>query len=193
MSTQAQAVANKANAQHSTGPRTEQGKAAVSTNATTHGATSKQALVKGESLTEYRQNVERFNAEFKPTTEHETVLVQLMADSAWRLRRLRPWELQLLEECSAHANPFADDEQFKKLNRAHRHIQSIERSYNRAHRELTAARKPAESEPKPAKTESTKQTQSIMKTLPVFENKWDGKINIGLKNPLPTGIGTWRS
>ncbi len=39
MSTQAQILANRRNAQNSTGPRTPQGKAAVSQNAVKHGLT----------------------------------------------------------------------------------------------------------------------------------------------------------
>jgi hypothetical protein len=191
MSSQAQILANQANAKLSTGPRTEAGKTAVSTNATTHGATSKQPLIKGESLTECQSQIEQFEAEFKPVTLHEKFLVRAMAGSAWRMRRLHIWEMLILQDCPADVNPFDDDGQFKKLNRAHRHIQSIERSYHRAHRELIAARKPStpqtESEKTPAseKTPMPEQSQIPVKAFSFFENTWDGKVNITQKNPTP--------
>ena len=142
MSTTAQITANQANAQHSTGPRTEQGKAAVSTNAITHGATSESAFVKGENLAEYALHLKKFSEKFRPTDCHEIFLVQSMADAAWRLRRLKGWELQILELCE-DANPFLDDDLFKKLNRTHRHMQSIERSYHRALQAFNNGRKAA--------------------------------------------------
>src|SRR5882757_4188400 len=114
MSTQSQILANQANSQRSTGPRTETGKATVAANATTHGATSKQALVKGENLDEYNSNVAKFHDEFKPVTVHEQFLVKRMADSAWRLQRLQSYEMQLIEQCCSNANPFDDNDQFKK-------------------------------------------------------------------------------
>ncbi len=175
MSTQSQVLANQANAQHSTGPRTEQGKASVSTNATTHGATSKQAIVKGESQTEYQSHLQQFTAEFHPVTLHEKFLVKEMADAAWRMRRLHIWEMMILDQCdAANANPFDDEEQFRKLDRAHRHIQSIERSYHRAHRALTAARKPA-----------TEQTQSHEKSKEVNITQPEPKAPIRF-DPCPS-------
>jgi hypothetical protein len=170
MSTQAQILANQANAKHSTGPRTEAGKATVAANATTHGATSKQAFIKGESRIEHEHQLAQFEAEFQPVTMHEKFLVKAMADASWRLRRLHIWEMLILEDCPADVNPFDDDAQFKKLNRAHRHIQSIEHSYHRAHRELMAARKTESTETAAAKTPEPKQTQVPVTPFRFFEN-----------------------
>ncbi len=176
-----QILANQANAKHSTGPRTEAGKTAVSANATTHGATSKNPFIKGESLTEYQSQIDQFEAEFKPVTVHEKFLVREMAGAAWRLRRLHVWEMLILDDCPADVNPFDDDDQFRKLNRAHRHIQSLERSYHRAHREFIAARKPASPENRPA----PEQSQIPVKAFSFFENTWNGEVNFSLKNPGP--------
>ncbi len=181
MSTQSQISANQANAQHSTGPRTETGKATVAANAVTHGATSKQAFVKGENLADYENNAAKFRDEFKPLTVHEEFLVKRMADSAWRLQRLQSYEMQLIEQCCNDANPFEDNDQFKKLNRAHRYTQSIERSYHVAHRELVAARKPEKGQKEPER----KQTQIPVKCFPQFDKTWNGNVNISQKNPLP--------
>jgi hypothetical protein len=181
MATQVQILANQANAKHSTGPRTEVGKTAVSANAVTHGATSKHPVIKGESLTEYQTQIDQFEAEFKPVTVHEKFLVREMAGAAWRMQRLHIWEMLILDNCPAGVNPFDDNDQFKKLNRAHRHIQSVERSYHRAHRELIAARKPQNPETAPA----PEQSQIPVKCFPLFENTWNGEVNITKKNPGP--------
>jgi len=53
MATPAQILANQANAQRSTGPRTAQGKQASSANAKSHGLTSRSALIFGEDPQEY--------------------------------------------------------------------------------------------------------------------------------------------
>ncbi len=87
-------------------------------------------------------NLEDFRVRFQPTDCHEFFLVQTMADASWRLQRLKHWELDIVALCDT-TNPFLDEELFKKLNRAHRHIQSIERSYHRALTQLNAARKSA--------------------------------------------------
>jgi hypothetical protein len=71
------------------------------------------------------------------------------------------------------------------LNRAHRYTQSIERSYRVAHKELVAARKPEKIEDLPAKAPTPEQSQIPVKPFSLFENTWDGKINITQKNPVP--------
>jgi hypothetical protein len=186
MSTAAQNTANQANAQHSTGPRTEQGKTAVSTNAITHGATSEKALVKGESPTEYALHLKEFSQKFRPDDCHEVFLVQSMADAAWRLRRLKIWEMQVLELCR-DANPFLDDDLFKKLNRTHRHMQSIERSYHRALQAFNAARKPAPPEQSQIPANLTKPTISAPKPEPKQENTPQPADCAAPKTAVPDG------
>ncbi len=128
----------------------------------------------------YELVLKEYIGRFKPTDIHENFLVQSMADSAWRMQRLRNWELQLLDDCAANSNPFEDGDQYKKLQRAHRHIQSIERSYHRAHAALAAGRMPAQ-------TVITKQTQSATKPFPIRtmaqQHAWKGEVNVSLKNP----------
>jgi hypothetical protein len=53
MATPAQIIANQANAQRSTGPRTVEGKQASSANATSHGLTSRSTVLPGEDPEEY--------------------------------------------------------------------------------------------------------------------------------------------
>ena len=53
MSTEAQILANWRNAQKSTGPRSRQGKAAVSQNAVQHGLSARQAIISSESQADF--------------------------------------------------------------------------------------------------------------------------------------------
>jgi len=53
MSTEAQIHANRQNAQKSTGPKTAEGKAAVSQNAVKHGLIASEAVITGENLADY--------------------------------------------------------------------------------------------------------------------------------------------
>jgi hypothetical protein len=54
MSTQAQIKANRQNAQKSTGPKTDEGKAAASQNAVKHGLFA-ESVIKGENEAEYER------------------------------------------------------------------------------------------------------------------------------------------
>ena len=55
MTSQAKIQANRRNAEKSTGPKTEEGKAVVSRNAVTHGLTSRYDVLSCEDPAEYEQ------------------------------------------------------------------------------------------------------------------------------------------
>lgn len=79
MSTEAQTAANKANAQHSTGPKTTAGKAASSMNAVRHGLTGEFYILGIEDPSQYDLLVSSFRYEYKPATFTEEILVEKMA------------------------------------------------------------------------------------------------------------------
>ena len=81
-------VANRANAQHSTGPKTEQGKAVSSRNAMVTGLTGRSVLLASDDVNEYILHLSRHHAEYLPLTEAESEFVQSIADCEWRLRRI---------------------------------------------------------------------------------------------------------
>src|ERR1700687_5321736 len=87
MSTAAQVTANLANAQHSTGPRTETGKAASSQNSLKHGLTAKSVLLPGEDEAAWRTMCEGMFRSLSPVETPEKDLVQLLCDPQWRLGR----------------------------------------------------------------------------------------------------------
>src|SRR5580704_10209720 len=87
MSTAAQSAANAANAQHSTGPVTDAGKAASSKNALKHGLTAATILLPGEDEAAYRTLCEETFKHWRPAHAQEQGLVQLICDTQWRIAR----------------------------------------------------------------------------------------------------------
>jgi hypothetical protein len=88
MPTEAQRKANRANAQLSTGPRTEQGKAKSSLNAVKTGLTGRTVLLPTEDAEAYQQNIARYQEQYKPEGNQEKELTQSLADTQWRLNRI---------------------------------------------------------------------------------------------------------
>ncbi|HTS50894.1 MAG TPA: hypothetical protein VMH05_23270 [Bryobacteraceae bacterium] len=96
--------ANRLNALHSTGPRTDSGKQRSSLNALRHGLTSQTAVLPSEDPAAYQLHCDQFRAEYDPQTPSERQLVQELADTAWRLNRVPLLEAGLLAT-AAGANP----------------------------------------------------------------------------------------
>jgi hypothetical protein len=87
---------NRANAQHSTGPNTEEGKQKSSLNALRHGLTGQIVVMPNEDLAVYQLHLKSFNDEYLPKSITESTLVQLLAETAWRLHRVASLETNLL-------------------------------------------------------------------------------------------------
>jgi hypothetical protein len=88
MTSDKKAEANRLNALKSTGPRTQEGKAAVHLNALRHGLRSEQILLPGEDKEALRELDEHLRAELDPCGELERLLVDRIVAGYWRLRRL---------------------------------------------------------------------------------------------------------
>ena len=86
---------NRKNAQHSTGPKTPEGKLASSSNALKHGLDSQNALIIGESKQAYADHTQSFINQLKPIGAVELSLVKSLADTAWRQQRCRSLEASL--------------------------------------------------------------------------------------------------
>ena len=92
------AAINRANSQHSTGPRTEAGKQRSSRNALRHGLCAASPVLPSEDRTAYEQHLREFFGEYQPATPTERHLVQELADTSWRLNRIPMLEAELLTE-----------------------------------------------------------------------------------------------
>ena len=88
MASDKQIKANKRNAQKSTGPRTQGGKATSRLNSLKHGLLSREVLLPGEDASALEELREHLRAELQPVGELEGLLVERITASFWRLRRL---------------------------------------------------------------------------------------------------------
>jgi hypothetical protein len=95
MLSEARLLANQANAQLSTGPRTEEGRAKSSLNAVKTGLTGRTVLLPSDDVAEYELHLAAYAEEFAPVGLLETNLVQSIADTDWRLRRIPALESAL--------------------------------------------------------------------------------------------------
>jgi outer membrane murein-binding lipoprotein Lpp len=84
----AQLAANRANAQLSPGPTTPAGKAKSCLNAVKTGLTGRTVLLPNDDVAEYEEHMHRYQAEFAPVGQREIDLVQSIAETAWRLKRI---------------------------------------------------------------------------------------------------------
>jgi hypothetical protein len=84
----AQLAANCANAQLSTGPKTDAGKGKSSLNAVKTGLTGRTVLLPGDDAEAYQRHVQSFFDKHQPEGDSEHTLVQSLADTEWRLLRI---------------------------------------------------------------------------------------------------------
>jgi hypothetical protein len=95
MSTDAQINANRANSQHSTGPKTPEGKAISSHNAVKSALTGRTILLPTDDVPRYEKLTNEMTAFHKPAGFMEGLLVQSLIDTEWRLQRIPSLESAL--------------------------------------------------------------------------------------------------
>jgi hypothetical protein len=86
---------NRQNAARSTGPVTPEGRRRVSLNALRHGLTGHTVVLPSEDLAAYQKHCGQFHTELKPQGLLESKCVQTIADTYWRLDRIRAMENNL--------------------------------------------------------------------------------------------------
>jgi hypothetical protein len=84
----AKLAANRANAQCSTGPKTDFGKANSALNAVKTGLTGRTILLPNEDAKAYEDHLLKYVDAFAPVGDYETQLVQSLAETQWRLGRI---------------------------------------------------------------------------------------------------------
>jgi hypothetical protein len=104
------AAVNKANAQKSTGPRTEAGKQRSKLNALRHGLTDRTVVLPTEDHAAYQRHSQSLLDDCQPKGAIETQIVQSLIDTSWRMNRATAGETNLLSlgitemENRIHAN-----------------------------------------------------------------------------------------
>jgi hypothetical protein len=128
MPSEKQIQANRRNAQRSTGPKTFEGKAAVSQNALKHGLHARGGLFV-PSDEEFKKSSDRLAAEWQPQTQSEWTVVRQMALLVLQQERLE----QLEAEWSSR---ILDPEFAPALLILSRRQAALARSYHKAIRSL---------------------------------------------------------
>jgi hypothetical protein len=167
MPTPKRIAASRANALKSTGPRTAAGKDASRFNALKHGIDAQQQIMYGESAADLAELTAEYHQQHSPANSAERFLVDTLVNNEWRLRRLRRVEADLwaaaagvllnqrLDAKRSSVVPptgigaafAASAPTFERLQRI---VNSCERSYHRALKELQRLQAvPSDAEPAP--------------------------------------------
>jgi hypothetical protein len=173
MNTELRAETNRANAQHSTGPKTRAGKKRSSLNALRHGLTGQVVIMPGEDLNAYQNHVNSFTAEYKPEGPTEAHLVQALADTSWRLNRVAALETNVLTLAAAHASDgikgalataAAMESHSKTLANLSLHTQRLSRQFERTVAQLRELQSTRQSQQK-------KQLDNLLDIMEMYEEK----------------------
>ena len=136
MSTNAQIIANAANAQLSTGPITSEGKARSAINATKLGFYAKQAvLLTEEDVQAFEALTVAFRFELHPAGPVERALYSQIVLAAWNIERVNRLEAALAAD---GVDPLLSDTNEKTLNRIANYRMRAERTFHKCLKELQA-------------------------------------------------------
>jgi hypothetical protein len=140
MTSVAQLNANRLNAQRSTGPRTEAGKAASRFNALKYGIEARSLVIPGEDPAELEALALDYHQQFYPVGPLEDYLVQTLVQADWNRRRYTRIEAQVLQLLlagqDAAAESSVDAFTGSAAQQIFRRLGATERSYFRALKEL---------------------------------------------------------
>ena len=165
MATEAQISANQQNAQHSTGPKTESGKAASCQNNFRYGLTgSSFTVLDFEDQDEFDHLLCGLRAEHQPSTMTESILVEQMAQSYW----LRKRALYLQDQCATDEDLTLEQQQ-KQLALFIRYQTTHDRAFHRALNDLLKLR--AEKRKQEIGFESQRQKQAAETRRESAENR----------------------
>src|SRR5579864_413408 len=144
MATIKQIDANRLNAQKSTGPRSVEGKAHSSQNALKSGIDAESLIIRGEDRAALETLTQEYVERFHPTTPEQRHYVDILIRDDWQLRRLAKVDAQLWEyelflplkhnDNAPEGRAYASGS--TTFYRLQRRMDSVERSYQRALREL---------------------------------------------------------
>jgi len=94
MATQKQILANRLNAQRSTGPNTPEGKALASQNATKHGVLARTDVIATENQADFDLHAGQMLSSLKPIGPMESMLAMRIISLSWRLKRAEDFQTQ---------------------------------------------------------------------------------------------------
>jgi len=187
VSTAAQIIANQKNAQQSTGPRTDAGKAASSQNAVKHGATSHRVLLAWESPAEFERVTAEFRRQFLPATDIEYYLIDDMVAAHWRMLRMQNIVRTYMDR-AAYEHPskdpmiaMADVMLSPEVAKLQRYENTFRRAYENAWAKLKEVQRSraAQNEPKSARP----QTPNPIRSSPDHFRPNAPELTVSIESP----------
>jgi len=127
--------ANRQNAQHSTGPTTPAGKAAIRFNALTYGLRTRATVLPSENAADYSQLWDELEAEWHPQTGTERYHLETMVTSQWLLARVAASEQKIYLDIAF------GERQFKMLAYVAKQRAQPERSFRTAIADMKQSQK----------------------------------------------------
>ena len=125
MSSDRKIEANRANAQHSTGPQTDEGQAKSSQNARKHGLSAATLFLPEERTAEFKDLYTEYFNELRPIGALQTDYFEQLIHARWNLHIAR----------ELHARALYDMDE-PKIATAARYLAQFERSFAKAHKAL---------------------------------------------------------
>jgi hypothetical protein len=104
-SSERRVAANRANAQRSTGPRTDAGKRKVSRNAMVYAFTARGALLARDDVRDYQRFARRLLRDLNPDGAMQEQLAEEIVNYSWRLRRVPRAERLLFDKYHRFYDP----------------------------------------------------------------------------------------
>ncbi len=101
MLSDAKVLANRLNAQKSTGPRTAEGKAVASQNSIKHGLLAEQDVITFESEADFDIYRRQLLDELSPVGSMESILAERIVTLSWRLKRAGRFQNQSIDYLSS--------------------------------------------------------------------------------------------
>ncbi len=154
MTTEKQLIANRANALKG-GVKTVEGKLVSRMNAVSHGIFARDAILPGEDAALLNELQEKITAELQPVGELETILVQRIITSTWRLKRVIRTELKYTRNLPLEITGKKDfipggDYRYDSWQNFSRYESGIERQIYKAIHELERLQRARHGEKTPA-------------------------------------------
>jgi hypothetical protein len=115
LATQKQLIANRKNAQSSTGPKTEKGKAVVAQNAITHGLRTTKLIITSESEEQFDLHKSQLIAELNPNGPTERILARRIVILSWRLERAERFRNAAFDALEKKAAPTKMDKLLRSV------------------------------------------------------------------------------
>jgi len=115
MASEAQVLANRANALKSTGPRTGAGKAIACRNAVKHGLTGGPDVIRSEDQGAFDAHRERMLGELAPVGSIESALAERVVSLSWRLKRVGRMQNETIDTLITGAHRSALSKRFESM------------------------------------------------------------------------------